>query len=41
MPPDQPTLRTGLAHALFGDIIEAAVTAAVSSCVAEDPGWHP
>jgi hypothetical protein len=41
MPPDQQSLKPRLAHALFGDVIEAAVTAAISARVAEDPGWHP
>ncbi len=43
MPPDQPSLKTRLAHALFGDIIQTAVaeaTAAISVRVDDAPGWN-
>ena len=42
MPPDQPTLKTRLAHALFGDIIQRAVaqaTASVTVRIDDSAGW--
>jgi len=40
MSPQKPSLRTRLAKRLFGDVIEAAVTAAVTARVDDSRGWQ-
>lgn len=37
----KPSIRTRIAHAIFGDIIEAATTAAVSIRIDDSSGWQP